>query len=102
MTITFQIDTDNKMRETFVFNLQGRYTLLTKFKRYVRSTWMKNYENLSVFGLDGRTNNACESYHSRFNALVGRNHPEAKKFADFANEMLENYHGFYEIERTSK
>ena len=63
---------------------------------------MKNYENLSVFGLDGRTNNACESYHSRFNALVGRNHPEAKKFADFANEMLENYHGFYEIERTSK
>ena len=80
------------LRETFVFNLQGRYTLLTKFKRYVRSTWMKNYENLSVFGLDRRTNNACESYHSRFNALVGRNHPGAYKFADFANEMLENYH----------
>ena len=52
----------------------------------------QNYENLSVFGLERRTNNACESYHARFNHLVTKKPPGAYQFADYANEMLENYH----------
>ena len=69
------------------------YTLFNKFKRYVRSTWMsQNYETLSVFGLERRTNNACETYHKQFNTLVERSHPGAYHFADFTNEMLDNYY----------
>ena len=81
--------------QRFVFgrNHQHFYNKLNKFKRYMRSTWMtQDVRNLSVFGLENRTNNVCESYHRQFNRLVGDKHPGAYDFANFVNQMLFNAH----------
>ena len=51
----------------------------------------KDFTELSVFGLDKRTNNDVESYHYQFNTLVEVKHPGAFDFADCVNEMLFNY-----------
>ena len=48
-----------------------------------------NFQELSVFGLERRTNNHCESYHSQFNRIVDGDHPNCWDFADYCNEMLE-------------
>ena len=54
-------------------------------------------KDLSVFGLDRRTNNCCESYHAQWNLLVPKAHPGCYDFAQHTNQMFENYQ--MELER---
>ena len=57
--------------------------------------------DLSVFGLDRRTNNCCESYHSQFNQLVDKAHPGFYDFALHVNDMFSNYHMEFDQLRTN-
>ena len=54
-----------------------------------------------MFGLERRTNNDCESYHSKFNQLVGGKHPSVWDFAEYCNEMLEFKRHEYEKLKTN-
>ena len=91
------------LQQTFEFTYYPRNRQLNKFKHYIRSTWMSiETQELSVFGLERRTNNDCESYHSRFNRLVGGPHkPNCWDFAEYCNEMLEIQRHEYEKLKTN-
>ena len=63
----------------------GKNTIPTSLDMHIL-----NYKELSVFGLERRTNNDCESYHANFNFLVEKAHPGAYDFAQFCNQMFFN------------
>ena len=80
------------LQKTFNFSEDANFRKFRKFKQYMDSYWAsKDFTQLSVFGLDRRTNNNCESFHAQYNALVSEKHPGLYDFADYTNEMLENY-----------
>ena len=57
--------------------------------------------DLSVLGLDRRTNNCCEIYHSQFNQLIDKAHPGFYDFALQVNDMFSNYHMEFDRLRTN-
>ena len=64
------------LQQTFNFRDPSKFRKFDKFKQYMRNHWAsKDFTELSVFGLDRRTNNDCENFHSQFNSLVGIKHP---------------------------
>ena len=80
------------LKKNFNFRHDPHYRNFRKFKQYVKSYWAtKNFKELSVFGMDRRTNNNCESFHAQYNALVSEKHPSLYDFASYTNEMFENY-----------
>lgn len=52
-----------------------------RFCSYLRNTWLS--ENISVFLLPNRTNNAVESVHRSLFRIVGRAHPNIWMFISF-------------------
>ena len=59
----------------FRFRRDARFRQFQKFKDYIRNYWAsKDFTELSVFGLDKRTNNDVESNHYQFNTLVEVKH----------------------------
>ena len=85
------------LEKTFRFRDWSKHRPFDKFKRYMRNYWAsKDFAELSVFGLERKTNNNCESFHNQFNSLVATKHPNPFDFADCTNEMLENYRNEFE------
>ena len=61
-----------------------------KVIKYIRSFWMDKIgpEWLSVFGLERKTNNGCEQYHSRLKGRVISHRPRIWKYIEILNEII--------------
>lgn len=59
-----------------------------KFLRYVEKTWLKEkYLNvLSVFGMQHRTNNVLEGYHSKLNKFINKNTKTIMRLLSFIKD----------------